>query len=190
MLSAGPPIPNTEIRIIDAEGNELPDRKIGEITLRGNSLLSEYFRRPDLTEAAFLGEWYKTGDLGYLYEGELFITGRAKELIIVGGKNIYPQDLEALVYEVPGVYPGRAVAFGVDNISLGTEDVVIVAEMDEAAQMEATATARLIKMAVAEGSDVTARYVQVVERGWLIKTSSGKNARTANKEKYLSEFSN
>jgi acyl-CoA synthetase (AMP-forming)/AMP-acid ligase II len=141
-----------------------------------------------LTETAFLGEWYKTGDLGYLYQGELFITGRAKELIIVGGKNIYPQDLEALVHEVPGVYPGRAVAFGVDNISLGTEDVVIVAEMDEGLEMDAAAVASRIRKSVAEGSDVTARYVRIVERGWLIKTSSGKNARTANKAKYLAEL--
>ncbi|MGD2161864.1 MAG: AMP-binding protein [Anaerolineales bacterium] len=188
MLSAGLPISNTEIKIVDREGSELPERSIGEIALRGSSLLSGYYRRPDLTETAFLGEWYKTGDLGYLYQGELFITGRAKELIIVGGKNIYPQDLEALVHEVPGVYPGRAVAFGVDNISLGTEDVVIVAEMDEGLEMDAAAVASRIRKSVAEGSDVTARYVRIVERGWLIKTSSGKNARTANKAKYLAEL--
>jgi acyl-CoA synthetase (AMP-forming)/AMP-acid ligase II len=188
MLSAGHPIPNTQVRVIDPAGNKLADRSIGEIVLKGESLLSAYYRRPDLTREAFLDGWYKTGDLGYMLEGELFITGRAKELIIVGGKNIYPQDIEALVYEVPGVYPGRAVAFGVENTALGTEDVAVVVELDDQRGSEGGAVAKEIRAAVAEGSDVTARYVQVVERGWLIKTSSGKNARTANKEKYLLEF--
>jgi acyl-CoA synthetase (AMP-forming)/AMP-acid ligase II len=188
MLSAGAPISNTHIRIIDAEGNSLPDRVIGEIALKGDCLLSEYYRRPDLTLEAFNDGWYKTGDLGYLHDGQLFITGRAKDLIIVGGKNIYPQDLEALVHEVPGVYPGRAVAFGVDNPSLGTEDVVVVAERDETVDAQVSEITQDIRLAVAHGSDVTARYAQVVERGWLIKTSSGKNARRANKEKYLHEF--
>jgi acyl-CoA synthetase (AMP-forming)/AMP-acid ligase II len=188
LLSAGRPITNTCVRIIDPEGNELPERKIGEIVLQGESLLNEYYHRPDLTDEAFLDGWYKTGDLGYLLEDELFITGRAKELIIVGGKNIYPQDIEALVHEVPGVYPGRAVAFGVDNEALGTEDVAVVAELDEESQVDGREIAKRIKAAVAEGSDVTARYVQIVERGWLIKTSSGKNARGANKDKYLFEF--
>lgn len=188
MLSAGRPIANTHVRVIDPEGNELPERTIGEIVLQGESLLDEYYRRPNLTDEAFLDGWYRTGDLGYLLEGELFITGRAKELIIVGGKNIYPQDIESLVHEVPGVYPGRAVAFGVDNEALGTEDVAVVAELDEVSQADEREIAKRIRAAVAEGSDVTARYVQIVQRGWLIKTSSGKNARGANKEKYLLEF--
>ena len=188
MLSAGTAISNTHIRIIDAEGNRLADRVIGEIALQGDCLLSEYYRRPDLTQDAFTAGWYRTGDLGYLFKGQLFITGRAKELIIVGGKNIYPQDLEALVYKVPGVYPGRAVAFGVENRSLGTEDVVVVVERDETVDAQASEINKAIRQVVARGSDVTARYVQVVERGWLIKTSSGKNARRANKEKYLHEF--
>jgi fatty-acyl-CoA synthase len=188
MLSAGRPISNTQVKIIDPKGDELPERTIGEIVLRGDSLLTEYYRRPDLTAQAFIDGWYKTGDLGYLYNDELFITGREKELIIVGGKNIYPQDLEALVYEVQGVYPGRAVAFGIDNPALGTEDVVIVAEVQEGEDLELYTLSKDIRSAIAEGSDVTARYVQLVERGWLIKTSSGKNARNANKEKYLLEF--
>lgn len=188
VLSAGPPIANTEIRVIDDEGRSLPERAIGEIALRGDSLLSEYYKRPDLTAKSFSNGWYKTGDLGYMYRGELFITGRAKELIIVGGKNIYPQDLEAIVDEIPGVYPGRAVAFGIFNEAIGTEDVAVVAEHDEDSQAETDLIVRQIRAAIAAGSDVTARYIQIVERGWLIKTSSGKNARAANKEKFLLEF--
>jgi len=186
MLSAGVPIPNTSVRVVDEGGRDLPERQIGEIVLQGDCLLTGYFRRDDLTENAFLEGWYRTGDLGYLADGELYVTGRKKELIIVGGKNIYPQDLEALAEEVEGVHPGRVVAFGVFNEELGTEDVVVVAEADGNDPSDRKRIAREIRDAIARGSDVNARYVEVVDRGWLLKTSSGKNARRANREKYLS----
>ncbi len=130
LVSAGRPIPGTQIKILDADGNRLPDRSIGEIAIHSDYMLSGYYQRPDLTEAAFRDGWYLTGDLGYLVKNELFVTGRKKDLIIVGGKNIYPQDLESLAGEVEGVYPGRVVAFGVFDEQLGTEDIVLVAEID------------------------------------------------------------
>jgi acyl-CoA synthetase (AMP-forming)/AMP-acid ligase II len=105
MLSAGRPIDGTSVRVMDAEGMDLPDRHVGEIALRGDCLLSGYYNRDDLTQETFLGHWYITGDLGYLLDGELFVTGRKKELIIVGGKNVFPQDLEELAMDVEGVHP-------------------------------------------------------------------------------------
>jgi acyl-CoA synthetase (AMP-forming)/AMP-acid ligase II len=96
MLSAGRPIINTQVKVVDERGRALPERRLGEIALKSNCMLAGYYRRPDLTEKAFLDGWYLTGDLGYLADGEVYITGRKKDLIIVGGKNIYPQDLEAL----------------------------------------------------------------------------------------------
>jgi fatty-acyl-CoA synthase len=185
VLSAGKPISGTSLRIIDQNGIDIPDRNIGEIAIQSNCMLSGYYNRPDLTEKAFLDGWYLTGDLGYLSDGELFITGRKKDLIIVGGKNIYPQDLEQLAGEVKGVYPGRVVAFGVENVQAGTEDVVIIAEMDGTHPDRREQTANEIRQQVTRGSDITLRYVFVVERGWLIKTSSGKIARSANRDKYL-----
>jgi acyl-CoA synthetase (AMP-forming)/AMP-acid ligase II len=190
MLSAGPPIKNTRLRILDADGLDLPERRIGEIAIHSDCMLSGYFRRPDLTEKAFLDGWYLSGDLGYLADGELYITGRKKDLIIVGGKNIYPQDLERLAGEVPGVHPGRAVAFGVFNTEMGTEDVVMLVESDEDNPAKRQAIAEQTRQRVTRGSDVALRNVQVVERGWLLKTSSGKIARSANREKYLKELSN
>jgi fatty-acyl-CoA synthase len=185
MLSAGKPIQDTLIRIINDQGEELPDNHIGQIALKGSCLLSGYFNRPGLTEKAFRGEWYQTGDLGYLAEGELFVTGRQKELIIVGGKNIHPQDLEEIVNEIEGVYPGRVVAFGVFNDDIGTEDIVIVAETTFQQTERKAELARRIRDSIAQSSDVSARFVEVVDREWLIKTSSGKIARGANREKYL-----
>jgi acyl-CoA synthetase (AMP-forming)/AMP-acid ligase II len=112
----------------------------------------------------------------------------------VGGKNIYPQDLERLAGEVEGVYPGRVVAFGLFNEQGGTEDVVILAETmideeqffsnSEAKQEIETISAR-IRQHVTRGSDISLRYVHLVHRNWLIKTSSGKIARSANRDKYL-----
>jgi acyl-CoA synthetase (AMP-forming)/AMP-acid ligase II len=183
MLSAGHPISNTRLVILDKQGTPLPDRHIGEIALSSNCMLTGYYKRPDLTKKAFHDEWYLTGDLGYLADGEVYITGRIKDLIIVGGKNVYPQDLERLASETPGVHPGRVAAFGVDNEETGTQDVVLIAESDlQPAAFPDVADA--IRRRVTQGSDIALRNVLVVERNWLVKTSSGKVARGANKEKY------
>jgi acyl-CoA synthetase (AMP-forming)/AMP-acid ligase II len=188
MLGAGKAIPNTSVSILDTKGHALPDRHVGEVALKSNCMLSGYYHRPDATEKAFVNGWYLTGDYGYLVEGELYITGRKKDLIIVGGKNIYPQDLELLAYEVPGVHAGRASAFGIFNETSGTEDVVLVAEVDTSEQAEQQKIADSIRAAVTRGSAVALRYVHLVGKHWLVKTSSGKTARSANREKFLKEM--
>ena len=188
MLSAGKSVPNTSVSILDSKGHALPERHVGEVALKSNCMLSGYYHRPDATEKAFINGWYLTGDYGYLVDGELFITGRKKDLIIVGGKNIYPQDLELLAYEVPGVHAGRASAFGVFNETSGTEDVVLVAEVDSSEQAEQQKIADGIRAAVTRGSAVALRYVHLVGKHWLVKTSSGKTARSANREKFLNEM--
>jgi len=193
MLSCGRPLANVEVKVVDDARRDLPARHLGEVVLRSDCMRSGYYRRPDLTEKAFLDGWFLTGDLGYLAEGEVYITGRKKDLIIVGGKNVYPQDLESLASEVPGVHPGRAVAFGVFSDELGTEEVVMVAEMEAAedsGEKTDDAAQRLsdeIRRRVTQGSDVALRQVKIVPQGWLLKTSSGKIARGANREKFLSE---
>ncbi len=109
-------------------------------------------------------------------------------MIIVGGKNLYPQDLEEVATDVEGVHPGRVVAFGLFNEDAGTEDVVVVAETDIVEAEERRRIATDIRKRVNQGSDIALRYVEVVDRMWLVKTSSGKVARNANREKYLEEF--
>lgn len=188
MLSCGSPIANTEVCILDEKGKPLPERHVGEVALRSNCMLTGYYNRPDATEKAFLDGWYLTGDYGYRVGEELYVTGRKKDLIIVGGKNIYPQDLEMLAYEVPGVHPGRACAFGVFNEAMGTEDVVMVAEVDTEDPTERQKIAEQIRAVVTRGSAIALRYVHVVGKHWLVKTSSGKTARLANKEKFLQEM--
>jgi len=188
MLGAGKSIPDTLISILDSKGLSLPDRHVGEVAIKSNCMLSGYYHRPDATEKAFINGWYLTGDYGYLVDGELYITGRKKDLIIVGGKNIYPQDLELLAYEVPGVHAGRASAFGVFNEKSGTEDVFLVAEVDSNDPVERQRISDGIRANVTRGSAVALRFVHLVGKHWLVKTSSGKTARSANREKFLKEM--
>lgn len=187
--SAGRLLPNVEARILapgdGRERTELGPGEVGEIALRSDCMLTGYYHRPDATAQAFHAGWFLTGDLGYFKGGDLFVTGRIKDLIIVGGKNVYPQDLEQIAGDVPGVHPGRVVAFGVMNTDAGTEDVCVLAEADSADPDDRAALALAIRQTIAKNSDVSARHVELYDVGSLIKTSSGKIARAANKERYL-----
>lgn len=188
MMSSGRALSNTQIRILDEQRNDLPDRVIGEIALQSNCMLTGYYNRPDATETAFRDGWYLTGDYGYSLDGEIFVTGRKKDMIIVGGKNVYPQDLEALAYEVPGIHPGRAVAFGVEDVDSGTEAVVLVAEVDVSSEEERQELANALRQHITKNSAIALRHVYLVGPKWIIKTSSGKTARAANREKFLREI--
>lgn len=189
MMSCGQPIPNTAIRVVDSKGHDVPERHVGEIVLKSNCMLTGYYNRADITKKAFLpGGWYMSGDYGYMVNGEVFVAGRKKDMIIVGGKNVYPQDLEALACEVPGVHPGRTVAFGLFDESQGTEEVVIIAKVDSEDEAEHERVADEIRKHVTRNSAIAARYVRVVGPKWVLKTSSGKVARSANKEKFIREL--
>ena len=188
MLSAGRPVRGTEVKVVADDGSELPERGVGEVALRSDCMLVGYYHRPDANEKAFRDGWYLTGDYGYMAGGEVYVSGRKKDLIIVGGKNIYPQDLETLAMEVEGVHPGRVVAFGVFNEETGTEEVVIVAEADTANEEEREQIAAAIRQTVTRGSAVALRNVYITGSHWVAKTSSGKTARLANRDKYLQEM--
>lgn len=186
IVSCGRPIAGTEIAIIHEDGTCLPDNHVGEIILRGNAMLSGYYQRPDLTAQAIRSGWYYTGDMGYLSHDELYVTGRKKDLIIVGGKNVYPQDLEAIANSISGIHPGRAVAFGVMNERLGTEGIVMVCELLEiAAPHHISDIEQALRRQIVAQTEVTLADVRFVETRWIIKTSSGKLARSANRDKYL-----
>jgi len=189
VMSSGKPLSNTRVQILDAHGTPVPDATVGEIAIQSDCMLTGYYNRPDADKKAFHDGWFLTGDYGYLSQGELYVAGRKKDLIIVGGKNIYPQDLEALSYEVPGIHPGRSVAFGVFNEELGTEDVCMVAEADSEDAVQQQRLADLIRQHVTKSSAIALRHVRVVGPKWILKTSSGKTARVANRDKFLRESS-
>ena len=187
MVSAGRPIPGTEVKVVGDDGKDLPERTIGELALRGSCMLTGYYHREDATRKAFINGWYLTGDYGYMADGEVYVAGRKKDLIIVAGKNVYPQDLELLAMQAPGVHAGRVSAFGVFDEQAGTEDVVIVAEVDSTDPEECDQIAEDIRLAVNRGSAIALRDVYIVHPPWIVKTSSGKTARLANRDKYLKE---
>jgi acyl-CoA synthetase (AMP-forming)/AMP-acid ligase II len=151
-VSCGPPIPDVEVRV----GNGLPDRKVGEIQVRSHCMLTGYHRRPDLDAQLFDDGWYRTGDLGYMVRGELYVVGRKKDLIISGGKNLHPHDLEAIAGSVPGVHPGRTVAFGVPDEGEGTELVAVVAEADTEDRAARLAIGGAIRRALATQMGIVA----------------------------------
>jgi acyl-CoA synthetase (AMP-forming)/AMP-acid ligase II len=188
MMSSGQPLENVRIRILDVDGSDLPDYVIGEVALQSNCMLTGYYNRPDLTQTAFRDGWYLTGDYGFTIHGELFVSGRKKDMIIVGGKNVYPQDLESLSHEVQGVHAGRSVAFGIFDEEQGTEEVVIIAEVDSEDAAEQQKIADAIRAHVTKNSAIALRHVKVVGPKWILKTSSGKTARSANKDKFLKEL--
>jgi acyl-CoA synthetase (AMP-forming)/AMP-acid ligase II len=185
LMSSGRPLKNTALRVVDGSGEELGDGVVGEIAIRSDSMLSGYYNRPDATGKALINGWYLTGDYGFVLDGEVFVAGRKKDLIIVGGKNIYPQDLEALAGEVAGVHAGRVVAFGVFDERIGTEEVVIIAEADSRSAEERERLADEVRRYVTVNSAVALRRVEIVGPRWILKTSSGKVARGANREKFL-----
>lgn len=185
LVSCGRAIRGTEVKVVRERGRGLPDRQVGEIAIRSDCMLTDYYRRPDLQP--FHDGWYLTGDMGYLAGGELYVVGRQKDLIINAGKNIYPQDLEAIVNTVPGVHPGRAVVFGVPDEREGTELIAVIAEVVTDDPDERKVINKTIRQEVVRQSQVTVSYVQLVGERWLIKTSSGKIARSANRDKWLNE---
>jgi acyl-CoA synthetase (AMP-forming)/AMP-acid ligase II len=188
MVSCGQPIEGTEIKIMDGE-KVLPERAAGEIAVRGNSMLSEYYRRPEITADAIRDGWYFTGDMGYIAEGELYITGRKKDLIIVGGKNVYPQDLEAIANDIEGIHPGRAVAFGVFDDRIGTESVAMVCELTEENDEERMyQIEHELRGKITKATEIALSDIRFVSDRWVIKTSSGKIARDDNRKKYINEF--
>jgi len=187
MVSAGRPIPNVEVKIIDSSDKFLYERQIGEIVIHSNCMLEGYYNRDEVTRESFIKGWFKTGDFGYIADSEIYISGRKKDLIIVGGKNIYPKDLETIAMEIDGVHPGRVVAFGVYNELKGTEDVVLIAEIEDEFMDKKESIREDIRKKVTRESAIALRNIFLVDKKWLIKTSSGKIARALNKKKYIEE---
>lgn len=186
-VSCGPPVEGVEIRIVDEGAARLPERHVGQVAIRGESLFNGYYRRPELSADSFREGWFLTGDRGYLADGELYIVGRQKDLIINGGKNIYPADIEETVNTIPGIRPGRVVAFGVPDEVEGTELIAIVAEVDTDDPARQAEIGRQIRLLLAQKASVTVNYVDVIADRWIIKTSSGKTSRSANRKKWLAE---
>jgi acyl-CoA synthetase (AMP-forming)/AMP-acid ligase II len=176
-VGVGKPIPGTELSIIGPDGVALPERSVGEVCVRSTSLATGYYGEPEETHRAFRDVWLHTGDLGYLADGALFITGRKKEIIIKGGQNLIPSVLEEIAGAVPGVRAGCVAAVGVHWPELATESVYIVAETRfESAQLPSLAES--VRLAL-KAKGVAVDKVVLLPPKSLPKTTSGKLKRVA-----------
>ncbi|MFT3855050.1 MAG: AMP-binding protein [Ilumatobacteraceae bacterium] len=180
----GTPVPGLEMRVVHPQTFEdLPERHVGELLLRGTSVTPGYYKRPDASAALFHDGWLCTGDLAYTVDGELVLCGRIKDVIIVGGRNVFPEDIERAVGRLDGVRAGNVIAFGVEGYK-GKETVVVVAEVRTD---DPDAVRHAIHHRTLDVCGLPPRDVMLVQPGTLPKTSSGKLQRAKCREQYLDE---
>jgi acyl-CoA synthetase (AMP-forming)/AMP-acid ligase II len=184
-VSSGKLINECRIRIVDDNRNDLPGDRVGEIAVKSISMFDGYRNYPEKTAEVVHDGWYFTGDYGFIHNNEYFIIGRKKDLIIVAGKNIYPEDVESAMNLVDGVIPGRVIAFGEEDEQIGTEQIAVVAETKAEDDKERN-NIRLAVIKAGMSIDVNIHKVYLVPPRWLIKSSAGKPSRTTNKERIIS----
>jgi fatty-acyl-CoA synthase len=183
-VNAGKPIPCVEVRIVDAEARDLAERAEGRLWFRGPAATSGYYRNPEATrELIQEGGWLDSGDLAYWADGELYITGRAKDMIIKAGRNIYPHEVEEIAGRVTEVRAGCVVAFGAPDARTGTERLIVAAEVRD--MTNASRITAEIGRAVGEAMGMPPDVVEVLAPQSIPKTSSGKLRRSETRRLYL-----
>ena len=180
IASVGRPVPGAEVVIADASGRHLADRSVGQVLVRSTTLMRGYRGGSD---GAIRDGWLWTGDMGYVAEGRLHLTGRSKELIIVGGTNYFPEDLEAVAASVPGVRQGRAVAFSVETPALSTEAVVVLVETALREHEARVTLGQTVRRSLAAAGYPVHRVVPVPPRT-IRSTDTGKLMRVDSRKRY------
>lgn len=178
-VACGRPLPGYEVRIVDAGGHELPERREGRLEFRGPSATRGYMHNPEATANLRDGAWLDTGDLAYVAEGDIYLTGRIKDIIIRGGRNIYPHELEEAVGDIPGVRKGCVAAFGSSDPTAGTERLIIVAETRETEPETLHALQDAVQQRCTELLGMPSDEVVLTPPHSVLKTSSGKIRRGA-----------
>ena len=192
LVSCGPQFPGHGVAVFAQDdatsAAPLPERKVGELRITGTSVMRGYWEDAERTREAFAGSWLRTGDLGFTHEGHVFICGRSKEVVIVNGRNYYPQDMEWEASKVAGVRKGNVVAFGArdpSGVERDRERVVLAFEVQEPERLGApSALLAEVRKAVQEGMGLTLDDVVALPPGALPKTSSGKLQRARTRELY------
>jgi 1-acyl-sn-glycerol-3-phosphate acyltransferase len=184
VVGCGHALPGFGVRIVDGAGEPAGERQEGRIEFRGPSATSGYFRNPAATRALVHDGWLDTGDLGYLAGGELFVTGRVKDLIIRGGRNVHPQSIEEALGELPGIRRGRTVAFAAADPEAGTERLVVVAETREREEEARGRIREAVIAACVDAAGLPPDDVVLAAPGTIPKTSSGKLRRADCRQRY------
>jgi acyl-CoA synthetase (AMP-forming)/AMP-acid ligase II len=176
-VGVGAPLGDTEVRVVDRGGADLPDRRVGEILVRSPTLMQGYYREPEASAAILRDGWLSTGDLGYLAGGSLFVVGRIKDVIIKGGHNLLPEPLEEIVGSVEGIRAGCVAAVGVRAAERETERAVVIAETKVEPSGHGALAERVREALKSNG--IAVDEVLLVAPGSLPKTTSGKVRRRA-----------
>ena len=193
-VSCGRSLSNATLEIRSGSGEILGERHVGEIVLRSGSMADGYYLDAEGSRDTFRDGWLHTGDLGYLADGELYVCGRAKDRIIAFGESIYPEEIERVAAAVPGIRPGRVVAFGTEDQELGTETVVVLAELRDgggpgpAPRADVADVERQVRRAIKAELGIGVGHAGFVPTGWIVKTTSGKVARSENRAKWVREL--
>lgn len=187
VVCVGRGVPGHEVRVVDARGHDCAADEVGHVVVRGASLMHGYYRDPKATAAVIHNGWLWTGDLGFLAPEGLYITGRAKDLIILRGKNYYAEDVERVAEHVEGVRPSGAAAFAVYDEEKATDLVVVVCETKLKDDAERERAALQVSDQVAQQCGFTPDEVVLVPPGTIPKTSSGKRQRALCRELYLKD---
>lgn len=183
LLSCGPPVDGVFLQVRDHQtGETLPENRVGEVHVTGPYLFSGYYRLPGKTSERLIDGCYATGDVGFLHEGELYITGRVDDMLIINGRNYYAHEIEGLLSEIEGIAPGRSIAIGIEDSRSDATAVIVLAECSQA---DASAVAAQAKSIVLERMGLALHAFVPLSSGTLVKTTSGKISRTKNKELYL-----
>jgi len=178
-------LPSFDVSIRDESGSPLPDRHAGVIHLRGPSVMSAYFNDNETTRETLSADgWLDTGDIGYLVDGHLFVTGRKKDMMIIHGRNIWPQDLEYVAKTQPGVHYNDVAAFSVPAETTHQETAVLVVQCRERNEIKRASLAKTIRAMVRTEFGIDC-YVELVPTRTLPRTSSGKLARARARQDFL-----
>ena len=187
IVNCGPAVPGHEVCVMDVEGNRLGDRQVGELCFKGPSVTTGYYGNPEATASSFQGEWLHSGDLGYMVNGDVFVCGRVKDMIIIHGRNYYPQDIEWLVQELEGVRKGAVVAFACQPEGESSEQLVVVAEWagkEKPADEVLARIERAVNDVVQTEVGLRPWKVALIPAGTIPKTSSGKLQRRKTKDQF------
>jgi fatty-acyl-CoA synthase len=185
-VSLGKTLPGVKVSINRSDGRKASEREVGEVCIQAPSVMQGYWGDAGKTAEALRGGWLHTGDLGYQAEGELYLVGRIKDIVIIGGRNLFPEDVERCAEQVDGVRKGNAIAFGVTSRK-GRERLVLVGETRLKCTNRAQDAAQAVSSEVRERIGVPVREVVLVPAGSLPKTSSGKKRRFLCRDLYLEE---
>ncbi len=187
LVSSGTCLENTEVKICGLDGSRVGEQEIGEGWIRSDCLFGGYFDSSNWGNRTDEG-WFKTSDVGFLRNGELYVLGRLDDVIIIGGRNIHPTDVEELVSGHPAIHPGRAVAFGVQSLESGTQDLVVVAEVNTDGELPHARSIEVdLRERIVAHLGFAPRAVRVVKPGWMVKSTAGKPARRATRTRFLEQ---